>query len=193
VKSNKLLLIVDVQNDFCAKSGKFDKIHEPIEPIKAAMPKLKLAIKKAREKGYNIIFTKSLQVFDDLPENMQERILKHNRKEEYLVPNSWGADFFDVKPEKGEVVIDKYRYDIFTNPEFEKYLKKNKIREILLCGFFMDICVDSAMRTAYQKGYYTTLLKDATASLFFEQEKMEEFMKKFYDTNIKTVEEEFTK
>ena len=134
-----MLLIVDVQNDFCAKSGKFDKIHEPIEPIKAAMPKLKLAIKKAREKGYNIIFTKSLQVFDDLPENMQERILKHNRKEEYLVPNSWGADFFDVKPEKGEVVIDKYRYDIFTNPEFEKYLKKNKIREILLCGFFMDI------------------------------------------------------
>jgi len=188
---NKLLLIVDVQNDFCAKSGKFDKINEPIDSVKDAMPRLKVAIEKARERGDHVMFTKSLQVFDDLPENMKKRILKYNRKDGYLVPGSWGADFFDVRPKEGENVIDKYRYDIFTNPAFEKYLRKNKIDTIVVCGFFMDICVDSAMRTAYQKGYCTTLLKDATASLFFEQEKIEEFMEKFYDTKIKTVEEEF--
>ena len=188
-----LLLVVDIQNDFCAKKGKFDILNEPIEPIKEAMPRLIKAIEYAREEKCKIVFTRSLQIFDELPANMQKRMTKLNRKESYLIPGSFGADFFQVKPQKDDAVVDKYRYDIFTNPEFEKYLKKNKIEKIIFCGFFMDVCIDSAMRSAYQKGYYSVLLKDATASLFYKQEDIENFMIKFYDTEITTVNNYFKK
>ena len=102
MKKNKLLLVIDVQNDFCAKNGKFDKIHEPIDKIKKALPNVESAIECARKRGDKIVFTKSLQVFKDLPKNMQERMRKHKRQKNYLVPNSWGADFFRIKPLKNE-------------------------------------------------------------------------------------------
>lgn len=184
--ARKLLLVVDVQNDFCARNGKFDTLNEPIDLVKKTIPNIHFAINKAREIGCLIVFTRSLQVYNVLPPNIKARMRIHGRKNKYLVPNSWGADFFQVKPLKNEVTIDKYRYDIFTNPDFKKYLIKNKIDEIIFCGYFTDMCIDSAMRTAYQLGYCVSLLKDATASLFYKQNQIEKFMIKFYNTQIKT-------
>lgn len=190
--NNKLLLVVDVQNDFCAKNGKFDELNEPIDVIKKSMPKVRLAIKNARESGQHIVYTRSLQVYKKLPKNIQERMKRYGRQENYLIPGSWGADFFQVLPSKKEVIIDKYRYDIFTNPEFEEYLTKNKINEIVFCGFFIDVCIDTAMRTAYQKGYYVTLLKDATSALYYDKKTIENFMAKFYNARIESVNKFFS-
>lgn len=187
----KLLLIIDVQNDFCAKKGKFDKIGEPINKIKKVMPNLKNAIDLARKEKMLVAFSASYQKFSELPKNIKERIIIQNRRENYLEKGSWGFDFFQVTPLKHEKVFLKNRYDIFTNKEFEKFLIKNKIEEIVFCGFFIDMCVDSAMRTAFQKGYYVTLLKDATNALFFKQKEIENFMKKFYNAEVLTTEEFF--
>ncbi|MFH1457062.1 MAG: isochorismatase family cysteine hydrolase [Patescibacteria group bacterium] len=187
MNKNKLVLIIDMQNDFCAKV----KTNASINSIKKATKGVHFAIKKAREGKYKIAFTRSLQIFNKLPQNIKDRIEKNGKKINYLVPTSWGADFFQIQPKKDEAVITKYRYDAFTNPRFEKYLKKNKIKEIIFCGFFLDICVDSTMRSAYQKGFYITLLKDATVPLYYEKKIVENFMKKFYNAKIKTVKNYF--
>ena len=98
-----------------------------------------------------------------------------------------GSGFFHVKPKENDKVFEKSGYDIFPNTKFEKWLIENKIEKIVVCGFFLDICIDSAIRTAYQKGYFTVLLTDATQSLFYRKKEVEAFMEKFYNTKILTI------
>jgi len=155
------------------------------------LPKIKEAIFQARKKGYKIAFSKSIQRLDSLPENIKLRQIKERGVGRYMKPDSWGSGFFHIRPKENDEVFEKAGYDIFTNTKFEEWLIENKIEKIVVCGVFLDVCIDSTIRTAYQKGYFTVLLTDATQSLFYRKEEVEKFMKKFYGTKTLTVNEFF--
>ena len=65
---------------------------------------------------------------------------------------------------KNDNVFTKETYSVFTNPNFEKYLKKNKIDELIICGLDTDFCVIADCFNAFDKGYKISVIADCSAS-----------------------------
>ena len=79
---------------------------------------------------------------------------------------SWNADFEEsMIPQAGDLVVEgKKGLDAFPGTNLESLLKENGIETLALCGFLTNCCVESSMRTAYEKGFNTVTLTDCCAT-----------------------------
>ncbi len=66
----------------------------------------------------------------------------------------WNADFHEsMIPQAGDLVVEgKKGLDAFPGTNLESLLKENGIETLALSGFLTNCCVESSMRTAYEKG-----------------------------------------
>jgi ureidoacrylate peracid hydrolase len=85
---------------------------------------------------------------------------------------TWGAEIIDeLKPKEGDqVVTGKCTLCGFNNTDLEKIVKEANIKNIVIGGFLTNFCVESTSRTAYDKGYSVTVIKDATAANSSEEQ-----------------------
>ena len=68
-------------------------------------------------------------------------------------------------PQAGDLVVEgKKGLDAFPGTNLEALLKENGIETLALCGFLTNCCVESSMRTAYEKGFNTVTLTDCCAT-----------------------------
>ena len=79
---------------------------------------------------------------------------------------TWNAEICEaMKPVDGDVVIKgKKGLDAFPGTDLEALLRANNIETIALAGFLTNCCVESTMRTAYEKGFNVITLTDGTAT-----------------------------
>jgi len=57
-----------------------------------------------------------------------------------------------MQPQPGDVVVQNKRgLDAFPGTDLEAQLKANGIETVVLAGFLTNCCVESTMRTAYEK------------------------------------------
>lgn len=154
------LLVVDVQNDFVADGGFFDRIGADVKTIQRAIPNLARLIENARAAGVPVIFVQA--IYD--PEYVSAPMRERNRRRAVEIPRcltgSWGADFFAVRPAQGEPVVTKHRYSAILNTELDGLLKSKGIRSLLLTGVSTDTCVESTGRDAYFIDYYVSIVGD---------------------------------
>jgi nicotinamidase-related amidase len=144
------------------------------------------ALRRAREAGLDVVFIRFLGDRKHQRPNLIERD-RRQRKPAKCLEGTWGADFFRVKPLPGETVVSKRSvFDAFFNPTLEAHLKKKKIRHLHFAGVYLDVCVDAAARTAFQKGYYVSVLGDCTESLHYPKSDVLRYMKKYYGAKIIT-------
>ena len=82
-----------------------------------------------------------------------------------VIPTSY-ADFEEsMIPQAGDLVVEgKKGLDAFPGTNLEALLKENNIETLALCGFLTNCCVESSMRTAYEKGFNTVTLTDCCAT-----------------------------
>jgi ureidoacrylate peracid hydrolase len=86
---------------------------------------------------------------------------------------TWGAEIVDVlKPQPGDIVIEGKRGLCgFATTNLDFILRSKGISTIALGGFLTNCCVESTMRTGYEKGYDVVTLKDCTATLSEEEQR----------------------
>ena len=176
------ILVMDILNDFCSNKGLLKKKGMNISRIQKIVPKIIRFVEDARKIGFKIIFIKSTYDKKYLKPNVYKRYKKLGL-EKLCQERSWGSDFYRIKPEKEDKVFVKHTMDPFTNPKLEKWLKKNKIKNLVLTGWATDACVDSAARTGFYKGFNIVAIKDCLASLGNKKRDLE-FYKRFYDARI---------
>ena len=158
---NCALLVIDVQNDFAADGGFFDKVGGDLKPLQEErIPALLELIASAREAGVLVIFVQAIYDPKDLSEPMRERNARLKMEPPRCLTGSWGADFYRVKPQPGEPVVIKHRYSAIVNTELPGLLRERGIRSLLLTGIATDTCVESSGRDAYFIDYYVTLVAD---------------------------------
>jgi ureidoacrylate peracid hydrolase len=87
---------------------------------------------------------------------------------------SWGAEIVDVlKPEPGDIVVEGKRGLCgFATTNLDFILRSRGIKTIALGGFLTNCCVESTMRSGYEKGYDVVTLKDCTATLSEEEQRV---------------------
>lgn len=161
---NAAVLVVDVQNDFCADQGVFGKAGNDLSIVQAMVPRLQRLIVGARQAGVPVVFIQAIYDPVYLPPVWYER----NARLEFEVPRclsgSWGADFYQVAPLPAETVVVKHRYSAFVGTELDLILRSRGIQSVIMTGVATNICVESTARDAFMRNYYVVFVDDCSAT-----------------------------
>ncbi len=166
------LLVMDVQNDFCAEGGAFDKDGRDVNLLQAMVPNLINFIKRARQAGLPIIFSRSIHSSESshyLSDSYVEQGTRRSKQRyiEYPVckKDSWGAEFFKgIDSLPGDVVITKHRFSAFMDTDLELVLRSKGIRTVIVTGMATNVCVETTAREGFCRDYYMVVLRDCTST-----------------------------
>ena len=91
-----------------------------------------------------------------------------------FVKGSWGAAIIDeLAPQEGDIVVEGKRGLCgFATTNLDFILRSRGISTIALGGFLTNCCVESTMRSGYEKGYDVVTLKDCTAALSEDEQRL---------------------
>ena len=124
-------------------------------------------VAEARAKGVKIMHV-PISFSADASDNPNKGlgILAGCAKDSLFTEKTWNAEFHEsMTPAEGDVVIKgKKGLDAFPGTDLEEQLKAHDIETVVLGGFLTNCCVESTMRTAYEKGFNVITLTDATAT-----------------------------
>lgn len=178
------LLVLDMQHDFLAPDGHFAVrgLVDPARTARIAEPVRRL-LAAARDRGILPVFVRMLADEAAMPEVVAERNERTGRTG-YLAPGSPGAGWFAVAPSSADLVVTKQGYDPFLGTPLEEILRRHRVTRLVLAGAFTDLCVDSAARSAYQRGFRVTVVADATLPLERDQHEALGFMERYYGADV---------
>ena len=163
VPASTALLVIDVQNDFCAKGGYYDKTGADVSGAEPSIDRLVSFIDRARAAGVRVIFVRCDYDPVYVSETQNSRRKRQGWDIPYCRPGTWGAEFFKVAPKPGELIVTKHRYDAFYGTDLEVILRTNKITSLLFTGVATNVCVESSLRSAYMRDFESTLVADCCA------------------------------
>jgi ureidoacrylate peracid hydrolase len=159
------VVLIEYQNDFTSEGG---TLHDAVKPVMNSTNMLANTletVKKARELGATIVHA-PITFTDDYHELTPEPygILKGVVDSRSFRKGSWGSEIVDeLKPEPQDIVVEGKRgLDGFASTNLDFVLRSRGITNIALGGFLTNCCVESTMRTGYEKGYNVITLKDCT-------------------------------
>jgi ureidoacrylate peracid hydrolase len=155
------LLVIDMQNDFCAEGGFLQKERGYDVGFAATVAdNIRSVVDAAREAGMPVVWVRSIYDYKYLAD---PHIVKR-RGEGCCMEGSWGADFFALAPAPGELIVDKHCYNGFRETTLDADLRSRGIRTLIVTGVATNVCVDSTLREGFFLGYYIVLLEDCVGS-----------------------------
>jgi ureidoacrylate peracid hydrolase len=166
------VILIEFQNDFCKDGGKlYDGVKDEISRQGTIPNAVKLA-EGAREKGAMVLHTPFVFNEKYFEDHSMVGIVQAVADGNALRKGTWGAEIIEeLKPKKGDqVVTGKCTLCGFNNTDLEQIIKEANIKNVVIGGFLTNFCVESTARTAYDKGYSVTVIKDATAANSSEEQ-----------------------
>ena len=181
------LLVIDLQNDYCAPEGCFHGLGL-IDPARtrAVAEVVRRLVAAARVAGTPVVFVRTVQG-DAAPATVRARNRAQGRAD-CVLPGSWGAEHFGPAPRPGEPVIVKHGYDAFLGTALERELRRRGVERVLLTGVFTDVCVDAAARTGYQLGFDSAVVREGTLPLERPQDECLGVMERYYGARVLDLE-----
>ena len=173
------LIVVDMQNAFCKKEGMLDVLGALNEvKVRRIIETDKKLIEVSRNKGIKVIYlrmTYSPDLTDaggaESPNYWKELGLIAMRenpelKGRFLISGTWDWEIIDeLKPQPGDIVINKSRYSGFVNTNLDEILKTQSIKHLIFLGLVTNVCVESTLRDAYFHEYFPVLVSDGCGNL----------------------------
>lgn len=167
------VVLIEYQNEFTTEGG---KLHPAVKPVMDKSNMLANSVKlvaAARAKGIKIIHAPI--VFSEDYRELRSSIygiLANVRNGNAFQSKEWGGAICDaMAPEPHDIVIQGKRgLCAFASTNLEFILRQNDIDTIALGGFLTNCCVESTMRTAYEKGFKVITLTDCTAATSIDEQ-----------------------
>jgi biuret amidohydrolase len=169
------LLIIDMQRDFVDPGGFGEALGNDVSLLRKAVAPTQRVLIAARNAGITVIHTREGHRPDlaDLAPAKKARgrlavgIGDPGPMGRILVRGEYGHDIVDeLKPIAGEPVIDKSGKGAFFATDLEAILKGRGIRQLVVCGVTTEVCVNTTVREANDRGYDCLVLEDCVASYF---------------------------
>ena len=176
--SRAAVLVIDMQNEFGAKGGMFDRAGIDITPIRKAVSPTAKVLAAARANGIPVIYLKMQHRADmaDMGEDGSPHRRKHRPfgvgeivtgpdggESRVLIEGHWGTEIVaELMPEPGDMVIGKHRYSGFFETELDTVLRGLRVKTLIVTGCTTSVCVESTIRDAMFRDYHCVLLEDCT-------------------------------
>ncbi|MBD2313627.1 cysteine hydrolase [Desertifilum sp. FACHB-1129] len=171
------LVIIDMQRDFLELGGFGDALGNDVTRLQAIVPTVKQLLEAFRQFNLPIIHTlechkpdlsdcppaklnrgkSSLKIGDAGP---MGRILIDGEPGNQIIP--------ELTPLPGEIVLTKPGKGAFCRTDLELQLHRKGITHLLFTGVTTEVCVQTTMREANDRGFECLLIEDATDSYFPE-------------------------
>lgn len=101
-----------------------------------------------------------------LTRNGRDRSVGHQRLGLHAAPGSKEAEFLpEVAPKGDEIIINKTASGVFNSTNTEYVLRNMGIDSLYVCGVYTNECVSTTVRDACDRGFHTTLINDACATV----------------------------
>jgi nicotinamidase-related amidase len=175
------LLIIDMQRDFMEPGGFGETLGNDVAQLARAVAPIAAVLKAARETGMMVVHTREghLPDLSDAPlAKIQRgapslRIGDPGPMGRILIRGEAGHDIIPaLYPVEGEIVIDKPGKGAFYATTLGADLKARAIDTLLVCGVTTEVCVNTTVREANDRGYRCIVLADGCASYFPEFHEM---------------------
>jgi biuret amidohydrolase len=171
------LVIIDMQRDFLEPGGFGATLGNDVNKLRGIVRPLRELLGAARAAGLPVIHTREGHRPDlsDAPRAKIERgspslrIGDRGPMGRILVRGEPGHDIIpELYPAEGEPVIDKPGKGAFYQTDLELMLKNREIDTLLVCGVTTEVCVNTTVREANDRGFRCIVLSDCCASYFPE-------------------------
>ena len=165
------LLIVDVQNDFCAEGGAMHREGRDLTLVQRMIPRLEHLLEAARAAGVPRVWIRN--VYNTGPNHyLSETWLEQARRRRngayvqfpVCEAGQWNGDFYRIRPLPDEVIVTKHRYGAFESTDLDLILRSRGIRTVIMTGVATNVCVETTARQAFLRDYYVVFLSDCTAT-----------------------------
>lgn len=161
------LVVIDVQNDFCAPTGSLATLGFDVSAAQMILPGLQRLAGAARAAGMPVIFVQTLH--DDTTDSPQwlGRVGEGPGTERTSLTcrtGSWGSEFYEIIPAPGDVVVTKNRFSAFVGTNLDIVLRTRGVESLLFTGVTTETCVESSLRDGLFHEYYVSLVEDCAAS-----------------------------
>ncbi len=170
--SETAVVLIEYQNDFVSEGG---ALHGAVADVMESTHMLQNSAdtaKRARDAGATIIhapiaFAEGYGEINAQPYGILAGVVESNA----FVKGSWGAEIVDaVAPESGDIVVEGKRgLDAFGSTNLDFILRSKGIKNVAIGGFLTNCCVESTMRSAYEKGFNVYTLTDCVAATSQEE------------------------
>lgn len=157
------ILVVDMQNDFCAPDGYVATQGWDVRPMVEMAGRLLHFLEDARP-WVRVIHVRGQYEPAFMPAQMVERLHRLGIPA-YCQPGTRGVAFYPgFEPRPGEVLITKRTFSAFAHTELDFLLRNLGVKTVVVTGTFTNVCVDSTVRDAYVHDYYPVIPADLTAN-----------------------------
>lgn len=170
------VIVVDMQNDFGAKGGLFDRAGIDISMIQRAVGPTAKVLASARLAKIKVIYL-TMGFYPDLSNlgsadspnrvrHLHFGVGKTMRAPDgtegrFLIRDTWNTEIVpELKPQEGDVVLYKHRYSGFYQTDLDAILKQSRVKFLIFTGCTTSVCVDSTVRDAMFRDYSCVLLAD---------------------------------
>lgn len=159
------VLVVDMQNDFCAENG-FIHMTQGVDMSgnKSLSEQIGQLVTGARNVGVSVIWIKANYDHETLAGPMLAKMVEKGKGAVCCASNSWGADFYQISPNADEIIIEKRCYSAFHNTHLDDLLRRHAIKSLVITGVATNVCVESTLREAFFHGYYVVMPPDCVGS-----------------------------
>ena len=171
------LVIIDMQRDFIEPGGFGETLGNDVSLLCAIVPACQRVLSAWRQANGLVVHTREAHSADlsDCPPakrnrgNPPLRIGDVGPMGRILVMGEPGNQIIpELAPEEGEIVIDKPGKGAFYATSLHDKLIQLNITHLLFMGVTTEVCVQTSMREANDRGFECLLLEDCTESYFPE-------------------------
>jgi len=152
-------VFADLENSSIAKESQeyyFKRLDHVV------LPNIRRLQDRFRDANLEVIHTRIMSITRD----GRERSAGHKRLGLHAAPGSKEAEFLpEVAPKGDEIVINKTASGVFNATNVDYILRNLGITGLFVCGVYTNECVSTTVRDACDRGFYTTLINDACATV----------------------------
>jgi nicotinamidase-related amidase len=136
------LIVIDVQSEYTADGAL------PVERFDATLQSIESLLKAARsDKDTKVVHVRHVS------RSVGDGSFDAGTKGVGIVA--------EAAPLDGEFVLTKHYPGAFTNPDLDRYLLRNGVSRLFICGLTSILCCDTTAREAFQLGYEVFYVEDA--------------------------------
>lgn len=175
------LVIIDMQRDFLEPGGFGEALGNDVSLLRGTIAPTRILLDAARAAGMLVVHTREGHRPDlgDLPPAKKRRgrfpvtIGDPGPMGRILVRGEIGHDIIpELAPIDGEPVIDKPGKGAFHATDLDSVLRNRGIGKLIVCGVTTEVCVNTTVREANDRGFDCLVLEDCVGSYFPEFQEM---------------------